>query len=46
MNVYVQVCIADVEADADTQALAETCVRQLQDAQPYHTVTLNDVEII
>ena len=45
MNVYVQICIADVEEDADVCALADTCVEQLRLMQPFHTITLDDVEV-
>lgn len=44
MLVYVQICIDDVEVDADLMRLANNVVRQVQENQPFHTVTLDSVE--
>jgi len=45
MNVYVQLCIADVEEDADIQQIASIVAQQVQAQQPYHTITVDNVEV-
>lgn len=45
MNVYVQLCIADVEEDADIEEIASIVAQQVQEQQPYHTITVDSVEV-
>lgn len=45
MNLYIQLCIADVEEDADIQKIAEIVAQQVQAQQPYHTITVDNVEV-
>ena len=45
MNVYVQLCIADVEEDADIEKIASIVAQQIQSLQPYHTITVDNVEV-
>lgn len=45
MNLYIQLCIADVEEDADIHEIAEIVAQLVQAQQPYYTITVDNVEV-
>ena len=45
MNVYVQICVGEVEEDANIDDIAQQVVKVVQEHFKYNTVTLDSVEV-
>lgn len=45
MTLYIQLVIEDVEADADVHKIARIVCEQVQAQQPYHVITVGEVEV-
>ncbi len=44
MNIFVTLCIEDVEEDADYQGIGNHVLETVRTAYPFHTVSVEEVE--